>query len=163
MNRSCYSPKECIKQLSLLFTAMLIGILIFAGFVVFIIVANNGGILGSNNFSYDILKWVFAVLVAFLIPFAIIIHRKRTDSINPSLTLEKKLTLYRNSFIFKIMLIDLICMLNSLLLLLYGEIYLVAPLALFITYFILNRPYVERIAEELNLSYREKSLLKDQI
>ncbi|MFO7657259.1 MAG: hypothetical protein R6W78_09340 [Bacteroidales bacterium] len=163
MNKSCPAPKECIRQLSLLFAAMLIGILIFAGFVIFIVVTNNGGLMNSYAHSYDVLKWVFAALVVFLIPFAIITHRRKTEKINPLLRLEEKLTLYRNSFLFKIMIIDFICMLNSFLLLLYGEIYLVAPLALFFTYFILNRPYVERIAEELNLSYQEKSLLKDQI
>ena len=161
MNLIHPETKESFKQLSLIFTVILLGIFLFAGFVVLFIITDSGGIVSENHKSYFILKWIFVGLVIVLIPFAIVSHRKYTDRIDKSLPLKIKLLKYRNSFIGKILIISFICMFNSVLLFIYGDLYLLIPLVLFIFYFLLNRPYIEKIAEELDLNYNEKSELKE--
>ncbi len=161
MNLFNPEAKESFKQLSLIFTIILLSIFLLAGFVVLFIITENGGLMREKDEGYLIAKWIFVTLVIFLIPYSIVHHRKRVESIDKSLSLKIKLLKYRNSFIGKIIILDFICMFNAVLLFLYGDLYLLIPLILFILYFLLNRPYIEKISEELYLSPQENSELKE--
>ncbi len=154
------TPRESFKQLCIIYIFFLLGILLFTGFVLFFIVTHDGGFFTTPARSYAIVKWVFAVVVLVLLFITVFSHRNRIENLDRSLSLDNKLIIYRNSYIFKIIIICFICMANAVLLFLYGQLNLVVPLILFILYFMLNRPYIERISEELHLSAHENETLK---
>ena len=145
----------------MIFTTLLLGISIFSGFVVLFIITRGRGVLNNHNEIFKILKWIYLVLIIFPGSFAIIQHRKKTNGINSSISLDKKLHIFRNSFIIKILIFDFICIYNTFLLLFYGNVYLTIPLILFLLYLLLNRPSVNRISEEIKLSVSEKDELKE--
>ena len=154
------TPRESFKQLCIIYIFFLLGILLFTAFVLFFVVTHDGGFLTLSFKSYAIVKWIFAIVVLVLLSVTIYAYRNRIENLERSLSLDNKLIAYRNSYIIKITIICFICMSNAVLLFLYGQLNLAIPLIPFILYFLLNRPYIERISDELNLSATEKEELR---
>jgi ABC-type xylose transport system permease subunit len=154
------TPKESFKQLCIIYIFFLLGILLFTGFVLFFVVTHDSGLIALSVISYTIVKWIFAFFALTLLPAAIFSFRNRIERLDHSISLDSKLIFYRNLYIFKIVIICFICMINSVLLFLYGQLNLLIPLILFILFFLLNRPYIERISDELHLSADETEELR---
>jgi len=149
------TPRESFKQLCIIYILFILGILLFTGFVLFFLVTHDGGLFAAPANSYQVVKWIFAFVVLALLPLTIYYHRNKIENLDRSLSLHNKLIIYRNSYIFKILIICFICMFNAILLFFYGQLNLFIPLIIFILYLLLNRPYVERISDELHLSAAE--------
>ncbi len=156
MNITNPSAKECFRQLNLVFTAYLLGVILFSGVVVFTVIKNDGGLLSSGMNISRIMKLVFALMIVVLIPAAFFLHRNNISKIETGQSVEKKMIIYRNSFIIKAGIIEFLCIANTVILLLVGDIYLLIPLVLLIFYLIINRPGTYKISLELSLTPEDK-------
>lgn len=152
--------RESYKQLSLIYTAYLFGIIFFSGFVLFAVITNDGGYFSKQNGNYHTLRIIFAILVLGLIPLAFFLHKHKTGKALTKPLLKDKLLIYRNSFIIKAGIIEFLGIINAVLLFLYGDLYLLIPLILFILYLIINRPGVGNLTREIGLSPEEKRSLR---
>lgn len=153
--------KKCLETLGLTYIIYLLFIILFSGFVLFYIVTHDRGLFKPSHESTGTVKWIFAILAVVLLLSAIFIHRKKIDNTIGLNSLDKKIEAYLKSYLVKISINSFICIVDSLLLLLYGDLNLLIPLIFFILYFLLNRPYIEKISGELNLTPAEREALKE--
>jgi hypothetical protein len=150
------NPNLYYKYLNFLFAGMLLSTLIFLGVSSFLIITSGKGIFIVEDHLIKLLEFVLLGSVLVIIPSAIILHRRSVLKIITRQQLLSKLKGYAVSLIIKLVLVELVCYLNLIILLISGKFYLIFSLILLILYMLQSRPSVERIAQELQLSPNEK-------
>ena len=153
------NPNSYYKYLNFIFAGVLLSTLIFLGVSVFLIMTNGKGVLNVEDRTIKILEYILLGSIILFIPTGILQHRRSLAKIDTRQQLQKKLKSYTFSLIIKLALIELVCYLNIMILLLSGKYYLILPLVVLILYILQNRPSVERITLDLQLSPEDKERL----
>lgn len=153
------NPNIYYKYLNFIFAGMLLSTLIFLGISAFFVITGGHGVLDEKDQIVKTLEYVLIGSIIFFIPSGILLHRRFLSKLENRQQLQEKLKGYSISLIIKLALIELVCYLNIIILLLSGKYLLVLPLIVLILYIVQNRPSVERISLELNLSSHEKEKL----
>ncbi|WP_146260587.1 hypothetical protein [Breznakibacter xylanolyticus] len=140
-----------LKQIRIIFYAILIGLLVFcAGSVA--LVTQRGGLMLLSPVQMQYLQTVIIILAFTGIPAAHLFHKRKTEHLRPDMMPEMKLSRYRVSFFIKmatfegISLVSLLCYLMSA-----GSNFLIIFGILMVT-ILVNYPGRDRIWTELGLN-----------
>ncbi|MBN2349336.1 MAG: hypothetical protein JXJ22_10885 [Bacteroidales bacterium] len=161
MELKSISAQEHYKSMNLIFVAMLLGSVLIAGVFVFLVIANDGGLLPKTEEVLQILKVVLLVFILIIIPGSYLFHKKYCEKIDKKIGLDEKLTEYKKSLIIKLALIESLHYFNLILFLLSGDYYLLIIVGLLIFLLIINRPSVEKIISDLSLSFNERAKFRE--
>ena len=153
--------QESLKQISIIYVAVFLELIIFLGIAVFVITSNNGGKL--NNFSlYSQFKT--GIVLFFMIDMLLIyfLPKKMINRISEKEDMDSKLIKYRNAYFLKMGLIEILGLSLIVFLFLYGDYVMLVPIAIVFFILISNRPIVKKIGNELVLNGEEKSILESR-
>ncbi len=153
------NPNTYYKYLNFIFAGMLLSTLIFLGISAFLIITSGHGVFDEEDQIIRTLEYVLLGSIIFFIPTGILLHKRSLSRLENQPLLHEKLKGYTISLIIKLALVELVCYLNIIILLLSGKYFLALPLIILILYIVQNRPSVERISQELNLSHHDKEKL----
>jgi len=157
MNTGITTPKELYKQINLLFIVLFLGIVILFGASVFIKITGNFNLAISNQEETGkIFRILLAVFIIVLFPLSHILHKRKIEKLDKRLELTKKLFYYKSSLLVKLFLIEYLCFFNIITFFFFGDPYLLIPASLLLLVFLMNRPTIERISNQLNITIEER-------
>jgi len=162
MKSEISDPKEHYKQINLYFIVLFLGIVILFGASVFIRITNNFRFIFRNyeetGFIFKILLGIFIII---LYPVSYLLHKRKIENLKKTPNLSQRLSGYKTSLIVKLIIIEYLCIFNLVTFFFFGNPYLLIPVSVFLLILLINRPTIQRISTELNLTTeeREKILL----
>jgi hypothetical protein len=157
MKSDISDPKEHYKQINLFFIALFLGILILFGASVFIRITNNLKFtFGTYEETGIIFKILLGIFIIILFPLSYILHRGKTEKLKKNPDLAQKLAAYKTSLMVKLIIIEYLCIFNLVTFFLFGGPYLLIPVSVFLLILLINRPTIDRISTELNLTAEER-------
>ena len=156
MNPDNLVTKEHYKQINLIFVILFLGIVILFGTSVFIKLTSSYILVTGNQDIFTIFKVLLGSSIIILLPLGYYIHKKKVGKLDKSLDLSQKLTRYKTSLITKLLLIEFLCLFNLAIFFLSGDYYLLIPVSVLLLIMLINRPTIENISNELNLTAEEK-------
>lgn len=151
------SPNQFFKTLNILFVALLMGQILFAGVSIIIlnIVSTNG--LADSNFEYG--NYLIPIVTISCLGMGMFLLRKKVQSINKNAPLEEKLNEYRAAKLIQWAITEVATLLSIIFYLLSGYINFIIIAAVIILYFLTLRPQKGRIINELQLNNEEQNQL----
>ena len=156
MAKEGFNPKQFMINLRMLYLALVAGVIIFLAVVI--------NLLGSENITttgdLEILFLVDVIVTAVMLPGAYLISNRLYEQINRKESLANRLAQFQSAFIIRLAMIEAPALLSVIVLLLTGNISALALFALSLALFALNYPTPEKIGRTLDLSDKEKELLR---
>ncbi len=150
------SLKEQYKQINLIFVILYLGIFILSGTSVFIKLTSSYKLLNSGSDIYTFFKILLGCFIIILLPLGYYLHRRKVTRLSKTVDLSLKLARYKASLVIKLLLIEFLCLFNLAVFLLFGDYYLLIPVSFLLLIMLINRPAIENISNELNLTAEEK-------
>jgi len=151
------TPKELYKQINLLFIVLFLGIIILFGVSVFIKITGDIKLAISNQEETGkIFSILLGAFIIILFPLSHLLHKRKIEKLDKSLELSEKLSYFKNSMFVKLLLIEYLCVFNIITFFFFGDPYLLIPASLLLLAFLMNRPAIERISSQLNISIEER-------
>lgn len=152
------SAKSYLFTLNIFAYAQAFTLVAFSGVVLFF--KNTDLISGdaelAHLFIYIVPLFVIASLIAAYFIFDMMLGK-----VDPSLPLKDKLPKYQSAFITRAAILEASGLLGAVAALVTGEIYFLSAPLLIVLIFILLRPSVHHITEDLKLSVDERDLLRN--
>jgi len=156
MAKEGFNPKQFMINLRMLYLALVAGVIIFLAVVI--------NLLGSENITttgdLEILFLIDVIVTAVMLPGAYLISNRLYEQINRKESLANRLAQFQSAFIIRLAMIEAPALLSVIVLLLTGNISALALFALSLALFALNYPTPEKIGRTLDLSDKEKELLR---
>lgn len=150
-------PKEHYKQINLIFIGLFLGIVILFGASVFVRITHNFRFTFSEQEEIGIIfKILLGVFIIVLFPVSYLMHKRKIEKLNKNSNLTQKLSVYKASLIVKLIIIEYLCFFNLATFFLFGGSYLLIPASVFLLILLMNRPTIQRISTELNLTIEER-------
>lgn len=154
---SITNPKELYKQINLIYIVLFLVIVMLFEASVFIRITGNIRIAISNPVETGkIFRILLGVFILTLFPISHVLHKRRIDKLDKSLELSKKLSYYKSSLLVKLILIEYLCFFNIVTFFLLGDPFLLIPASLLLLIFLMNRPTIEKISNQLNITIEER-------
>ncbi len=151
------TPKELYKQINLLFIVLFLGIIILFGASVFIKITGDIKLAISNQEETGkIFRTLLGAFILILFPLSHLLHKRKIEKLDKSLELSEKLSYYKSSLLVKLILIEYLCVFNIITFFFFGDPYLLIPASFLLLVFLMNRPTIERISSQLNISIEER-------
>ena len=148
--------KEQYKYINLIFVILLLGVVILFGTSVFIKLTSGLRFKGIDRNSYTIFKILLGTFIIILLPLGYYIHKRNLKKLDRSLDLPYKLARYKATFIIKLSFIEFLCIFNLIIFFLFSDYYLLIPVSALLLLMLINRPTINTIGNELNLTAEEK-------
>ncbi len=150
-------PKEHYKQINLYFIVLFLGIIILFGASVFVRITNNFRFTFRNykeiGFIFKILLGIFIII---LYPVSYLLHKRKIENLKKNSNLSQKLSGYKTSLMVKLVIIEYLCVFNLLTFFFFGSPYLLIPVSVFLLVLLMNRPTIQKISADLNLTSEER-------
>ena len=162
MKSEISDPKEHYKQINLFFIVLFLGIVILFGASVFIRITNNSRFTFSTYEEIGIIfKILLGIFIVILFPVSYLLHKRKIEKLKKILNLSQKLSGYKTSLMIKLIIIEYLCIFNLVTFFFFGSPYLLIPVSVFLLILLMNRPTIQKISTDLNLTAeeREKILL----
>ncbi len=157
MKSDISEPKEHYKQINLLFIALFLGIVILFGASVFIRITNNVKFAFVNyEGSGMIFKILLGIFIIILLPLSYFLHKDKTEKLKKISDLGQKLAAYKTSLVVKLIIIECLCIFNLVIFFLFGGPYLLIPVSAFLLILLMNRPTINRISTQLDLTAEDR-------
>jgi len=138
-----------VQSLQLIYWAIFLGMVVFT-IVAVVLAPRFAGLAALELHQVETLKSVIIILALAGIPSGFVFHNRKVRRIPADLHWAGKMKLYRNSFIFKIALLESLALLSLIgFLLSVNMSFLYITLLLLVAY-LLNVPTQEKIALELD-------------
>jgi hypothetical protein len=155
-SNSNITPKAAVKVLPIIHLALLTGQILF-GIAVYNIIPSKGFSFdgSSNPFVYVSLALTFGGFTAGNILFTQLIKK-----IVPESTLSKKIATYQAAFIIRAALLEAPSLFSIVAYMLSGNLFFLGVSGLIVLYFLSFRPTKDKIINDLNLDYSEKTELE---
>ncbi len=149
------TPSPYLKSLKVLHFALLVGQLLFAAIVAFLLFVKGAKSTGLSDYPNEIL--IASIAVGVILFFASnAVFRKRIEPLRESaMSVDEKLERYRAASIVRWAMLEFPTLLSIILLFLSGNNQLLIVVVLMILLFISVRPQVQKISEQLNISPAE--------
>lgn len=148
-----FTPKSFIQRITIIYLALIIGQLLFAGV--------SYSIVETNFLSFDFGSDVFVMLVpalavggAFASNF---IYNKKIDELTSLESLNNKLIGYQTACIIRYALLEGPALLGIVTYMQTGNLFFLIIAGALIVYFITLRPTKEKIEMDLNFSFEQKT------
>lgn len=149
--------KESFFQIKILYSALIVGVLLFAGICLVIHnVFDIGNELHVLPEQAIYLIFLIAVTMLYLSSF---LYKKRTALITQSFTLDDKLQYYRNAVILRAALIEIAALSVGIGYLLSGELLYLGAMIIPLAYFLQTFPKDEAMISTMDLTYAEQQEL----
>ncbi len=152
------SPKEHLKQLRVLFSAMLFGqILLFGMLLIFV----NKGVIDWKLHNNYLIAYVIGIVITLIgIILGTFLFARLNTSNNSKLDFSKRFENYRIAYIAKIALLEAPILINIMLFIFYSNSFLFFFSAiLLILIFMTNYPSVGKLTAEMGLTRQESEML----
>ena len=153
MNQPAMHPRQFLLTLRIINLALIVGQLIFAGIIIFLIDNGNSPLLEEYNNLF--------LSIAFIFTFGAIfasnsIYKSKLKGILPGKTVFEKLQAYRVAIILKYGILEGAGMFSIMACFIIGNFLFLIFLAAIVAAFLFSTPSVDKIVLELKLSDREK-------
>jgi hypothetical protein len=153
------NPRAAVKTLPIIYMGLI------AGQVLFCIVAyaefpQKGFSLNGSN---DPLIYAALILAAGGVFAGNFLFRQQLGKISPEHSLSQKISAYQTAFIIRAALAEGPSLFSIVAFMLSGNLLFLAITTAMVLYFLTFRPTRDKIANELNLDYKEKAELEGQV
>lgn len=150
-----------IKTTKIIYWAIVTGIILFA-IVTYFLVDRNGAYINDPS----LVKTIIYIIIGFILIFhfmANIIYRKSLERIDRKDPLPARLKIYQKSLLLKTGLLEAEALLILVLVLLTGELlfFLLMLFILFMLFHTRNKPTMNNIARDLNLTEKEIQTIRE--
>ena len=153
------TSREYFQSLKIIYIALLTGMLIIGGVFVFL---NMEGQSGDDIHSLNnILQYIVPIIILGGILGGLMISRNRLKSIKEKQNVKEKLGDYRAVFILRLALLEGPAMMALIVYFLTGNYLYLVYTGLVIVVYLAYIPSKSKIANELELSQSERSLIND--
>lgn len=160
MRSEISDPKEHYRQINLFFIALFLSVVILLGVSVFVRITNSFKFTFSTSREIGtIFKILLGIFIIILLPLSYILHKRKIEKLKETRNLSEKLSGYKSSLMVKLIIIEYLCIFSLITFFFFGSPYLLIPVSLFLLILLMNRPTIEKISTELNLTLEEKENL----
>ena len=157
MKSEISDPKEHYKQINVLFIVLFLGIVILFGASVFIRITNNLRFEFRNYEQTGLMfKILLVIFIIILYPLSYLLHKRKIENLKKNSNLLQKLSGYKTSLIVKLIIIEYLCIFNLVTFFFFGSTYLLIPVSVFLLILLMNRPTIQKISTDLNLTTEER-------
>lgn len=139
---------KSIKQVKIIFWALLIIMLIMATMALYI-TRQTGPIMDWSLSQKENLKSIILILALGGIPASYIFHSKKVKHINPELPMAQKVNQFKISYLIKIITLEALSVLGILSYIMTADNTFLYIFALLLVAYIINRPTKHGISEEI--------------
>jgi hypothetical protein len=157
MKSEISDPKEHYKQINLLFIVLFLGIVILFGASVFVRITSNFRFTFRNYEETGLLfKILLGIFIIILLPLSYLLHKSKIEKLRKNSNLSQKLSGYKNSLMIKLIIIEYLCVFSLVTFFFSGNPCLLIPVSVFLIILLMNRPNIQKISTELNLTTEER-------
>lgn len=149
--------KKILSKMNILHLAICVGPTIFALSIAYIV--STGTSFGVTGVSSNVILIFVCILFATSLFLSKMLYRKKVESINPNEPLSGKLTTLSGAFMLKLGMLEAPALLCIVAYMMTANFYLLFPAGLILIIMFLEKPTVNRVANDLNLSSEEIQLL----
>lgn len=139
---------KSIKQVKIIFWALLIIMLIMAAMALYI-TRQMGPIMDWSLSQKENLKSIILILALGGIPASYIFHSKKVKHINPELPMAQKVNQFKISYLIKIITLEALSVLGIISYMITADNTFLYIFALLLVAYIINRPTKHGITEEI--------------
>lgn len=148
------NDNKAYKQIRIIFYAILSGLLFF-GLGAFGLVKMQGIVNALTPMQMQYIETIIIIMAFIGIPTSHYFHKKKTESINPALSPEEKLSRYRVSFFIKMATFEGLSLISLLTYLMSGNNTFLIIYSILLITILINYPGKSKVAEELNMETDE--------
>ncbi len=160
MKSEISDPKEHYKQINLYFIVLFLGIVILFGASVFLRITGNFRFTFRNYEETGLIfKILLVIFIIILYPASYLVHKRKIENLKKTANLSEKLSGYKTSLMIKFIIIEYLCIFNLFTFFFFGNPYLLIPVSVFLLILLMNRPTLQKIGVDLNLSTEDKEML----
>ncbi|HSV88992.1 MAG TPA: hypothetical protein VLH61_10155 [Bacteroidales bacterium] len=152
------SPGQILKNLSIIYSAMFVGILIVVG-IASLMVGQSFPELPDNPLLDLILLYIAIGLGLILIVLAHGVYHSRLKKLPQNSTLLMKMKIYQKAILTRLALIGVATLISSVTFVITKNTNMILLVAITILFFIMHRPSKFKTAGELRLNAEETELL----
>jgi hypothetical protein len=160
MKSEISDPREHYRQINLFFIALFLSVVILLGVSVFVRITDNFRFTFSTSREIGLIfKILLGIFIILLLPLSYILHKRKIEKLKETRDLLQKLSFYKSSLMVKLIIIEYLCIFNLVTFFLFGDPYLLIPVSFFLLILLMNRPTIEKISTELDLTIEEREKL----
>lgn len=152
------TARQYLLILTILFGALLFSQIVIVGIMYFLTIS---GSFPSDSSLDGTFQMVVAIVTAGCVAASFLLYKMLMQSAQSKPNLSEKLAAYQSAFIIRCALLEAPTLLASIACFLTGNLLYLIVAAAMLVLFVMNRPTLQRISEELALDYQENTLLND--